>query len=99
MLKLCTIVDYVKQITNIPLCLILACSRGNMDIYSCLKKALNLTFFSDIIEARFFKLRMIIILLRVYNFIADLMIWTLLQGHSYVRNINCKLLGLDVCPQ
>ena len=100
-LKLCMIVDYIKEIINIPLFFIflyLHMFKEMSDIFPPLtKKKINVAFFLDTIKARSFKLCMIIILLGVYIFIESLMTLTLFQGHRYVRNINCKLCFFDAC--
>ena len=52
----------------------------------------NVGFSLDTIEARFFKLCMIIVLPEVYIVILGLMSLTLFQGHRFVTNVNCKFL-------
>ena len=47
--------------------------------------------FMDTVQARFFKLCIIITLLGVYQFIPGLLTLTLFQGHGYVRIIKSKL--------
>ena len=61
---------------------------------SSFEKNSNVGFFSDTIEARSFKLCMIITLHCHSRF----MTLTLLQGHGFVRCVDCKLLVLDSCP-
>ena len=63
-----------------------------------IKKNLNVGFFMDTVEARSFKLCMIITLLGVYIIMIGLMTLTLFQGNRRVRNKNCKLCVLDSCP-
>ena len=48
-------------------------------------------FFTDTVQARFFKLCIIMTLFKVYQIIPGLMTLTLFQGHRCVRIINCKL--------
>ena len=68
----------------------------NLPIFSFEK--INVGFFLGTSEAKSFKICLIRTLLGVY-FIVDLLILTLLQGHRYVRNINCKLRVLYSCPR
>ena len=96
-LKLCQIVEYIKQIMNISL-FSHTCSREIIDIFSWLEKSFNIAFSFNTVKLRSFKLCMIIILLAVYIVILALMTLTLFQGHRFVRNINCKLHVLDSFP-
>ena len=50
----------------------------------------NVGFLLDTIEARPFKLCMIITLLGVYIIILGLMTLTLFQDHRFVRDIDCR---------
>ena len=54
-----------------------------------LTKTIIIGSFPDTVQARFFKLGIIITLLGVYLFVPGLMTLALSQGHSYVRIINC----------
>ena len=69
--------------------------KGDISLFE--EKLLTLDFL-DTIEARSFKLCMIITLLGVYIVIVGLMTLTLFQGHLRIRNINCKFHVLDSCP-
>ena len=95
-LKLCTIVDYIKKIMNIPLFFYFCTySIEVIDIFPCLKKIFNVSFFFDSIKARSFKLCIIITLLWLYIVLVGLVTLTLFQGHRFVRNMNCRLHVLD----
>ena len=98
-LKLCTSVEYVKWIMNTQLFLFLHMLKEDNwhDIFSFEKKKI-VGFLSDSITARSFKLCMVITVLGVYIVIVNLMTLTLFQGHTCVRNINCKMLVLDSYP-
>ena len=70
----------------------------DLTFFPCLKKNVTLLlFFSHTGKTKFFKISMVITLLRVYIFIVDLMTLILFQSLGYVRNINCKLCFLESC--
>ena len=71
--------------------------REIINIFPLLKKNFDVGFFSRTIQARSFKLCMIITSLGVYIVILGLMTLTLIQGHRCV-NIHCQLRVLDSCP-
>ena len=93
--KLCKIVEYIKQYMNIHTILLfsfcLHIFKGNNWCVSLVDTNFHVCFFTDTVQERFFKLCAIITLLGVYQFMPDLMILTLFQGHRCVRIINCKM--------
>ena len=96
-LKLCTIVDDVKEIENIPIFLIFAIFKGDKCPRLTTKVNFNVAFFSDTVIARSFKIGIIITLLGVYIFVVGLRTLILFHGHRFIRNINCKLSFLVTC--
>ena len=83
---------YIKQVMNIPLFLTLAHIQENItDVFSDLAKKFIVGFYTDAVQAKFFKLCIIMTLLGVYQFIPDFMNLTLIQGNRCVRIMNCKL--------
>ena len=76
--------------------------KGDNWHVSWFDKNFNVDFFVYTVQTTFFKLCKIITLLRVYEFVLDLITLTLLQGHRYVRIITCKSVFVFVffnsCP-
>ena len=86
-LKLCTLVDDVKEVMNISLFFYFpTCSRKTVDISFLEKNPLILPF-SRSPKVRSIKLCSVKTFLRVYLFIEGLMTLTLFQGHRCVRSI------------
>ena len=99
MLKLCWIVEYIKQVINIPaFFLLLHIFQGDNLCVSWFDKNFIVGFFTDTIQDFFFKLYIIIILLGIHQFMPGLMTLILFQGHRCFRIINCKLFVLYSCP-
>ena len=93
------VVDYVKCIMNISLFFYFRiCSREITDIVPCLKKN-KLCLFLGLCLSKIFQT------LHGYNFAHGLhfhcrfddLDFVFLQGHRFVRNMNCKLCFLNSC--
>ena len=100
-LKLCTIVDYMKQITNILFFNFCTCSREVIDISlfekNNNKKNLRHCLFLGHCCSEIFQTLFDSNLAQCLHFHFRLVTLTLFQGHSFFRNIICKLCFLDFC--
>ena len=70
--------------------------KGDNWHVSWFDKNFNVDFFVYTVQTTFFKLCKIITLLRVYEFVLDLITLTLLQGHRYVNHE--LLIHSSTCP-
>ena len=93
--KRCMVAPYIKKIIHSMICLILVHSRDItgmffVDKVSWLVENLNIGIYSDIINAINFKLREMVLLIELYQFIPLSVTFTIVQGHGILTKSTGK---------